>query len=120
MLPWLITRTGPRAPSLQRCAEKSRTRCRAPEQVDDVPLVRFITSMWQALVYAVIVFGAIPLVFSDPLRDRSFRSKASVAGVLIVATNVLAIMLLTDLGRYHHLWPHKAAQIALQVRRSHL
>lgn len=80
----------------------------------------FVTSMWRAVVYAVTVFGAIPLVFSDPLRDRSFRSKAIVAGVLIVATNIVAIMLLTDLGRYYRLWPHKAPQIALQVHRSRL
>lgn len=80
--------------------------------------MRFLTSMWQATVFAVIVFGALPLAFSDPLRDRSFRSKAIVSGVLIVSTNVVVAMLLFDIGRYYRLWPHKAAQVALQVRAS--
>lgn len=84
--------------------------------VPNVPVVRFLVSVYQAVVYAVIVFAAIPLAFSDPLRDPSFRSKATVSGVLIFANNILAAMALTDVSRYYHLWPHKAAQIALQVR----
>eukprot|EP00892_Ulva_mutabilis_P009433 jgi/Ulvmu1/6862/UM031_0067.1 len=85
------------------------------DNVRRVPLVRFITATWRAIVFAVIVFGALPLAFSDPLRDRSFRSKAAVSGVLIVSANFVVALLLADIYRYYHLWPHKAAQVVLQI-----
>ena len=55
------------------------------------------------------------LNFSDPLRDPSFRSKAVVAGSLMVATVSKMGVTISDSWLYFEQWEHKGAQIILQV-----
>eukprot|EP00892_Ulva_mutabilis_P009432 jgi/Ulvmu1/6861/UM031_0066.1 len=86
-----------------------------PDDVEGIPAVRFLLSLVTSFVYAVAAFGVVPVVFSDAVRDPSFRSKATLAGVLLVATNGVAVCVLLDMYRYYDLWPHKAPQIVLQI-----
>ena len=105
-----------RSSAYEHGAHASTRGCRGPDEVDGVPAVRFLLSMVTSFVYAVAAFGVVPVVFSDAVNDVSFRSKASLAGILLVATNGVAVCVLLDMYRYYDLWPHKAAQIVLQVR----
>ena len=59
--------------------------------------------------------GSAVLNFSDPLRDPSFRSKAVVAGSLMVATVSKMGVTISDSWLYFEQWEHKGAQIILQV-----
>ena len=58
---------------------------------------------------------AAVLNFSDPVRDPSFRSKAIVAGTLIMCTMVWIGFGVTETWRYFEQWEYKGHQIILQV-----
>eukprot|EP00892_Ulva_mutabilis_P002674 jgi/Ulvmu1/12407/UM009_0056.1 len=86
-----------------------------PLDVKDVPAIEFVSSLITSFVYAVAAFGVVPVVFSDAVRDPSFRSKAMLGGVLLVSTNIVAVCVMLDKYRYYDLWPHKAPQVVLQL-----
>ena len=63
----------------------------------------------------MLPYGAIVLAFSDPLRDKSFRSKAIVTGLMIVLGVFYAAITVADVWRYFSLWEYPGHQIILQV-----
>ena len=69
-------------------------------------------------VHAVIYVwsDAAVLNFSDPVEDPSFRSKAIVAGTLILGTVVQMGLGVSDSWLYFEQWEYKGHQIILQVR----
>ena len=101
------------------CTMRAIHACRGPDNIDGFPAVRFLMSLLTSFVDAVAAFGVVPVVFSDPLRDPSFRSKVTLAGVLLIASAVTSMCVLLDVFRYYHLWPHQPPQIVLQVRPLH-
>ena len=66
----------------------------------------------------MLPYAAIVLSFSDPLKDKSFRSKAVVTGCMVVLGAVWAALSVTDVWRYFDLWEFPGHQIILQVRRA--
>lgn len=63
----------------------------------------------------MVPYGAITLSFSHPLKDKSYRSKAIVTGIMIMLYMLYAALSLTDVWRYYSVWEFKGQQIVLQV-----
>lgn len=88
----------------------------ATEGGDRILILKFANGLLVALASAMLPYGAIVLSFSDPLRDKSFRSKAVVTGFMIVLGEIFTALSLADAWRYFSLWDFKGHQIILQVR----
>jgi hypothetical protein len=69
-----------------------------------------------ALGNTIVAFGAIVLVFSDPEKDKSFRSKAVLAGVLIFFSDVTAVCMNVDIWRHYTSWDFRAKGAIISVR----
>lgn len=74
-----------------------------------VLVFKFLNGMLYALAEAVTPFGAIVLSYSDPIRDKSFCSKAVVTGTMIILGQIYAALALTDAARYYDLWSIQAS-----------
>lgn len=90
--------------------------CRGVGDPDSVLITKFWRSLNYAVSAAVMPFGVFVLAYSHPLRDPSWRSKAGVAGCMIVLGVVFLGCMLSDLGRYWHLWPYQGQQLVLQMQ----
>ena len=61
-----------------------------------IPALQFLAGMIYSISAAMLPYGAIVLSFSDPLRDKSFRSKVVVAGCVIERCAIYATLTLID------------------------
>jgi hypothetical protein len=89
--------------------------CRYTSLGSEVLFFRFLDGLAFALTQAMFPFGAIVLSFSDPVRDKSFRSKIVVTGVMLALGAAHTGFVVADTWRYFELWDFPGQQIVLQV-----
>jgi hypothetical protein len=84
-------------------------------QSSNLLILKFLYGLNFAISQAMFPFGAVVVSYSDPVRDKSFRSKMIVTGLMLGLGVAYTGVVMADTWRYFHLWDFPGQQIVLQV-----